>query len=392
MGGSTLPPAPDYFTTFSTDHFNVKYNPSGKVPLTKTIDESMGAYGKVDTFFYGYHNKTTLVVAESNNEFRVVTGIGNIPENATALDFNDGARGVVAIKSPDLLPNYKQILTYHMARIMERTILEVYHSPPKWFQDGLAAYVASDITDKQRAQAEEYARTEQWMSLPKLESVYDNMTVYNEGSPETKAAKAQAFLLVEYVGSSYGNRTLVNILADFGYSGNINKSFLNCTSQLPEKFNQDAKSTLIGPVTTPTPIPEVEAREYVSGYVRDGTGNPLTGNKITFTGDDTNTSAVTDKSGYYAAEVSFGLLNVNMKGANFEYNNTIPVNQGENKVFNITISGLNVNKENQPLLPTVQLPAIPAVSLNTSLTGIAIILANIVAGIVVVWVLRRNWV
>lgn len=360
--------------------------------MTKTIDESTGAHGKVDAFFYGYHNKTTLVVAESNNEFRVITGIGDIPENATALDFNDGARGIVAIKSPELLPNYKQVLTYHMARIMERTILVVYHSPPQWFQDGLAAYVASDITDKQRVQAEEYARTDRWMTLSELESVYDNMTVYNEGSPETKAARTQSFLLIEYVGSTYGNRTLVNILDDFGYVGDINKSFLNRTSQIPEKFNQDTKNLLIGPVTTPILTPEVEEKEYVSGYVRDGAGNPITGNKITFTGDDTNTSVVTDKSGYYAVEVSFGLLNVNMKGAGFEYNNTIPVNYGENKVFNITISGLNVNQETQPLLPTVQLPAVPSVSLNTSLTGIAVLLANIVAGIVIVWVLRRNWV
>lgn len=388
--GTTLPPTPTHMTTLTTDHFYLKYNPSGKVPLTDTLDESLAAYSKVDAFFLGYHNMTTLVIAESNNEYRIITGIGDIPENATACSFNEGPRGIVAIKSPKILPNYRQILTYHMARIMERTIMQDYHSPPEWFQDGLAAYVASDITDEQRTQAATSARNGEWMTLPELETVYANMTVYNENSAETKAARAQAFMLVEYVGESYGNRTLVNILTDFGYCGDINKSFQNRTGQTPETFNDDLRKVLIGPVIIPTPTAQVTIKEYISGYVMDDTGYPLAENQITFTGHEVNTTVKTDDSGYYAAEVAYGLLNVSMNGTGYSYKNTVMVNPGENKVFNITIAGISAKPGSTSMLPAVQLPAMPSIGKYSGLAIVAIALVNILAFIGIIRVLRRN--
>lgn len=391
VAGTTLPPTPDYMTTLTTEHFYLKYNPQGKVPLTTTLDESLAAYEKVDNFFMGYHNKTALVVADSYNEYRIVTGIGDIPENASACNFNEGPRGTVAIKSPDLLPNYRQVLTYHMARIMERTIMQEYHNPPQWFQDGLAAYVASDVTEKQRAQAAEEARAGKWKNLTQVEQIYANMTVYNENSAESRAARAQSFLLAEYVGSTYGNRTLVNILNDFGYCGDINQSFENRTTQTPEKLYADLQKVLIGPVgTTANNTAPVEEKEYLSGYARDGSNNPIAENQVTITGTDVNTTVTTDKNGYYAAEVNYGILNVSMAGNGFQYHNTVPVNPGENKVYNITISGLNV-KQGTSILPAIQFPAIPSLGKINGLVALgAIVLANVLALIIMLWVLRRN--
>ncbi len=357
------------------------------MPVTATLDESLAAYATVNSFFPGHHNRTTLVVADSYNEYRLITGIGDIPEEATACNFHDGPRGIVAIKSPALVPNYRQILTYHLARIMERTIPETYHSPPEWFQDGLAAYVASHITDDQRAQAAENARTGKWMTLPELERAYANMTVYNENSPESMAVKAQSFLLVEHVGNTYGNRTLVNILTDFGDCGNINQSFKNRTSLTADQFNEDLRKIMIGPVVTPVPTQTPEIKEYLSGYVRDGAGNPLADKMITITGDTVNTTVPTDMSGYYAAEVSFGVLNVNMKGAGFEYDNTVSVNPGENRVYNITIAGLNTN---QGALPGLKLPEVPAAKLDSTVAVAAIVLVDILALIWIIRVFRRN--
>ena len=390
MAGTTLPETPGYMATLATDHFYVKYNPQGKVPLTATLDESLAAYEKVNQFFQGYHNKTTLVVADSYNEYRLITGIGDIPENATACDFNDGPRGTVLIKSPDLVPNYRQVLTYHMARIMERTIMQEYHNPPEWFQDGLAAYVASDITEKQRAQAAEEARAGRWMNLTQLEKVYANKTVYNENSAESKAARAQSYLLVEYVGSTYGNRTLVNILDDFGYCGDINRSFQNRTSGTPEEFNQNLRKVLIGPVNTATPTTPVDEKEYLSGYARDGVNNPIAGKDVRITGGNVNTTVTTDKNGYYAAEVDFGVLNVSVTGEGYRYENTVAVNPGENKVFNITIAGLNT-KQATSTLPAMGLPAMPSLGDQGSIAAMcALMLANLLALAVMALIMRRN--
>ncbi|CAJ37670.1 carboxypeptidase-like regulatory domain-containing protein [Methanocella arvoryzae] len=388
--GSTLPPVPGHMTTLTTDHFYIKYNPEGKVPLTTTLDESLAAYAIVDTFFMGFHNKTTLIVADSYNEFRLITGIGDIPEDTTGLNFNEGSRGTVAIKSPHLVPNYRQVLTYHLARIMERTLMQEYHNPPEWFQDGLAAYVASDITDEQRETAAEKARTGNWMTLAEIEKVYANRTVYNENSPETLAARGQAFLLMEYVGQTYGNRTLVNILTDFGYSGNISQSFKNSTGHTPEKFNEDLRKVMFGPVATPVPTPPVIVKEYISGYVRDGAGNPVAGHEVTITGDKVNTTVTTNESGYYAAEVTFGLLKVNMQVNGYEYNNTVPVNPGENKVYDITINDLDLNEEARSILPALRLPDMPEISVNSTLAGATVGLVNLLALVWIVSVLRRN--
>lgn len=390
LAGSTLPPAPDFLTTLATDHFYLKYNPDGNLPMTPTLDGSMAAYEKVDAFFQGsFRNKTTLEVAYNNNEFRILTGIGDVPDNSTALDFNEGPRGTVVIKSPLILPDFTRVLTYHMARIAERTMLAEYHNPPEWFQDGLAAYVASDMTPEQRAVAEQQAKGGQWRTLPELEAVSVNKTVYNENSAEVKAARGQAFLLIEAVGNTYGNRTLVAILADFGDGGNLSQSFVNKTGKTPDKFNSDLKNLLLGPVTETHPTPVPEEKEYVSGYLRDEAGNPLANEQITFSGSDFNTTVNSDTKGYYAAEVSFGVLNVSIAGKDFNYRNTVPVNMGENKVFNITITG--TSRQNQALIPALALPGLPSLGQASNLVaGVVILIADLLAILAIAWVLKRN--
>ncbi|HMK47610.1 MAG TPA: hypothetical protein VK436_13370 [Methanocella sp.] len=281
---SSILPAPEYMTTQSADHFTIKYNPEGKVDMTKVLKDSAAAYDKIDRFFLGYHNNTTVKIADSNEEYRAITGMDDVPDSIQAIDFSDEGKDTIIIKSPNILPDFRQIMTYHMAKNAERNMLRVYHTPPAWFDEGLAEYVASNITDGDRNYSADLAKQSRWMPLDQIDKIYESTTIYNMNSTDNKNARIQSFLLVERVGHIYGNLTLLDILTDFGQQGDLDNAFMKYTGQKPDDFNRELGEIMIGPQTaTASAIPESDSKANISGHVFDANSDLLSNQTINAT-------------------------------------------------------------------------------------------------------------
>lgn len=382
----TVPKPPDFLVKVSNQWFNIMYNPDADISMSVIMDDSAYAYQTVSTFYGGYKYHTTLEIASTYNEYRILSGVGDIPEYVNASDWNDGERGLIVIKSPDILPDHRKVITYHLARIAERTFINQTLYPPEWFEDGLASYIASDISHDDKALMVNRLENGKWKTTAELEQVYNNTTVYNMKDPEQIAVRAQSALLVGYIGTMYGNQTLAMIVKDYAYCGDLNRSFRNLTGRIPEEYNQELKAHLkaeYSVVPTPTPLP----KELVSGHLMTSSGMLLPDRTITFCGNGTNATAVTDKNGFYSAEVNWGRINIIAEGPGRTFNNSsVAINPGEQKNYNITID------TNDQMAGGSLLTSVPALNLpGGDYTGIAlIILANIAALTVIALIIRRN--
>ncbi len=196
-----------FSTPLQIDNFTIVYNLEKVGYIPDLADSMQSSYNSVDRYFGEYLSisasqngftadsyiiRTTVEVAGDNNEFRLLTELGNLSEDTKAMNWNEGINGLVVIKSPDTLPDFRQVLTYQMARIAERTIMTKYRSMPEWYLDGTATYVADNVTDSQRSAALMAAVQGKWMSLDELDAAYKNMTIYNAGEPYFYNARAQS--------------------------------------------------------------------------------------------------------------------------------------------------------------------------------------------------------
>jgi hypothetical protein len=242
-----------FLVTAQGDNVILMYNPESVADIPAVMDEARDAYEEMDRFFGGYPYRTNIVVAGTNGEYRLFVNVGNAPDTAKARNWNVGYNGLIVIKSPEMLPDYEQVLTHQMARIAVRTRLNTtYKSLPEWYQDGLAAFVAGDITQDQRSAGVTLAITGQWMSLEELEWAYTNMTIFNFDEKEYSNARAQAATLVDNIGTMYGGRKLVEIVDDYARCGNLSQAFVNQTTFTPEALNTIYLNLLSGNDTTPT--------------------------------------------------------------------------------------------------------------------------------------------
>ncbi len=116
--------------------------------MTITVKD---VHDEIGEFFGEYiPYRTTVVVAGANSEFRLFINVGDAPDTARALNWNVGYNGLIMIKSPAMVSDFKQTLKHQMARIAVRTRQEHYKSLPEWYQEGVASYVAGDLTPAQR--------------------------------------------------------------------------------------------------------------------------------------------------------------------------------------------------------------------------------------------------
>ena len=377
---SLLPPCPEYMSTFEAEKFVIRYNAAEiKSPAT-IVDSSLGAYDDVARFFGGYPNVTTLEIASDHNELRLLTGLGDAPESYVASNWNEGLRGVVIIKAPAVLPDYRQVLTYHMARIAERNYLTTFRAP-EWFQDGFATYVASGVTDEERQLAAEAAVSGEWMALGEMEGAFRNMTIYDADVPEYRQARAQARAFIDHFGKKYGNRSLLGILADFGLHGDLNRSFVDHTGLDPETLSQDLRDELGGVAATPVPSAPVDARGTVEGYLLYSTGEPAEGQTVGFMGDDTFINVTASPAGHYLASLDPGSYDVLLQGFPAQESVTIAPGEKASRNFSIAAGAVQVSPEKPASGISVQGLLLPAL-----LVGI-----NAIMAAAILFILRRNW-
>lgn len=375
------------------DNFTIIYNQEkiGKIP--ELVDSIQYSYDDIDRYFGDYMSsssllngyttnsyifRTTVEVAADDSEFRLLTGVGNVPGHTKALNWNEGINGLVVIKSPDTLPDFRQVLTYQLACIAERTMMTKYRSMPEWYLDGTATYVADNVTEGQRYAARIAADQGSWMSLDELDAAYKNMTIYNMGEPYYSNARAQSAVLITYIGQSYGNSNLIGILKDYSSNGNLTRAFINRTGgHDPESINVNLMNSLAGnmePAVT-------EEKSIIDGYLNFGNGKPAGRLVISFSRSGTVTNLTTSPVGSYTANLAPGTYKITVQGQTISDSNTITVKAGETVHRNVTLA----------VTPTPS--ASPPSKIETGdlvIPGLAVAV-NLVALVALLAILRRNW-
>jgi hypothetical protein len=375
------------------DNFTIIYNQEkvGKIP--DLVESVLFSYGNIDRYFdehmkssfiqnsfvsNSYMFRTTIEIAADNNEFRLLTGVGNIPDDRKALNWNEGVNGLVIIKSPDILPDFRQVLTYQLTRIAERTIMTKYRSMPEWYLDGTATYIAGNVTEDKQNAAMAAATRGTWMSLSDLEAAYGNMTVYNEDEPYYYNARAQSAILVNNIAQTYGNSNLIGILNDYTDNGNLTRAFMNHTGgHDPESINADLMKKLADKQVS---VPSPEQKGGVYGYLNGGNGTPIGGQLISFSGAGTVTNVITGESGSYSMSLTPATYRISVPGQRMSGSDIVTVKAGEAVQRNVTLQ--------------VPLPA--GASSSTIKPGDLVIpglvaAVNLIALVALLAVLRRNW-
>ena len=258
-----------FLTTRGGDHFEMRYNPNTVTGIPEVAAIVMKAQDDIDKLFGDYIHYTTIVIAGTNSEFRLFVNVGDAPDTARALNWNAGYNGLIVIKSPAMIADFKPALVHQMARIAVRSKMNTtYQSMPEWYQDGVASFLAGDLTQAQRAAVTVKAATGKWQSLTELEWAYKNMTIYNYDEQKYRDARAQAAVLVDDIGTKFGGKKLVSIIEGYMDNGNLTDAFVKETTFTPEAMNMALMNSLFGnTAASPSPSP-----------IAGGTNTSQTGN------------------------------------------------------------------------------------------------------------------
>lgn len=246
-----------FLTTRGGDHFEMRYNPTTVTDITDIATIVMDTQDNIDRLFGEYIHYTTIAIAGDNSEFRLLVNVGDAPDTARALNWNAGYNGLIVIKSPAMISDFKPALVHQMARIAVRSKMNTtYQSMPEWYQDGVASFIAGDLTQAQRASVAVKAATGKWESLTELEWDYKNMTIYNYDEQKYRDARAQAAVLVDDIGTKFGGKKLVAIINYYKDNGNLTDAFVKETTFTPDAMNMALMNSLFGnTAASPSPSP-----------------------------------------------------------------------------------------------------------------------------------------
>jgi hypothetical protein len=267
-------PRLSFLATSTNDDITLMCNPGSVADIPglkntmKTVNEEIGE------FFGGYPYTITVAVAGTNSEFRLLINVGDAPDTAKALNWNVGYNGLIITKSPAMLSDFKLTFKHQMARIAVRTLQEHYKSLPEWYQDGVASFVAGDLTSDQRMAVSMKAVTGPWLSLEEIERAYKNMTIYNYDEQKNIDARSQAAALVDDIGTRFGGKALIEIVEDYTESGNLTQAFVNRTAFTPEDLNNAFRIARSGGATASPDPTAVPTNTVKPGNVTSPTSSP----------------------------------------------------------------------------------------------------------------------
>jgi hypothetical protein len=364
-----------FLKTISGDEIIMMYNPATVASAQSEAMTVHAVHDDIAGFFGSYPYRNAIVVAGDNSEFRLFINVGDAPDTLKGLNWNVGYNGLIVVKSPAMLPDFKQVLTHQMARIAARTLLTNYKSMPEWYQDGVASYAADDLTQAERTAVTVKAATGNWMSLDEIEAAYKNMTIYNYNEQEYRDARAQAAALVGDIGSLYGTRTLVGIINDYTGSGNFSQAFFNRTAFMPDALNVAYMNLLAGnnnQVSKP-------ASGTIEGFLRDADDRPVSGATVMLSGQGGNTSTITGADGHYAVNVTPGTYQVTVSGWATE--SRVKAEADKRVMQNMTLIPPPVKDSSTTSWPATG---------DILLYGL-IAVVNAAGVILVLAILRRNW-
>jgi len=263
-----------FLSTLPDEDITLMYNAGTITDAPGLMNTAKDIHDEIAEFFGGYPYRTTVVVAGTNSEFRLFIKVGDAPDTAKALNWNVGYNGLIITKSPAMLSDFRLTFKHQMARIAVRTLQEHYKSLPEWYQDGVASYVAGDLTSDQRMAVSMKAVTGPWLSLDEIEQTYKNMTIYNYDEQKNIDARLQAAALVDNIGTRFGGKALIKIVEDYTEDGNLTQAFVNQTALTPDALNTAFRNERAGSASASPGPTAVAANTVKPGNVTQPASSP----------------------------------------------------------------------------------------------------------------------
>lgn len=344
-GGIYLPACPEYFEKARTSCFDIMYNPAEINDLDTIFYESGYAYDLISKFYNGFPYRTTIEVAGSHQEYEALLGMSDISESSMGSGWGDRDNGIIIIKSPDQVPNFRTVMAHELAHIATRSYIIGYsYALPLWFEEGVSVYVSDDLSDDKRRVIDDRCRQGKLLSIDEMEQIHKTSSSVTTGLDDIGAAYTESGLLIEYIENEYGEGTILNILADFGQSGDLDTAFEDCIGKTPDEVQREWGDAL---------KLELDRRDgrileqKVHGYVNDHHGNPMSNETVIFTAlrndsvvENTNYTAMTDNSGYYSVNVTYGPMRTYCEKPEYEgMTGEITLTRGETRFYNFTLNG-----------------------------------------------------
>jgi hypothetical protein len=340
-----VPVVPDGFATQWDPNVDIYYSSGGARDVAEVATDSSLAYATVSRFFGESPDRVKVIIGSSQQEYENIMGVGKLPDYSMGAGWGDGDIGTIVIKSPELVPNFQTVLTHELTHIATRDYIFGYkYALPDWLSEGLAVYVSSDLPQDKRRMINDQCREGKLMSIDSLNNVLRSSTAADASINQVGSAYTQSGLLVEYIGSKYGNQTLLRILDAFGPSGDLNSAFMMVIGKTPQQVDDEWQSGLKGELDR---VDGKILEQTVDGYIINQHGAPMPNETVSFTAlrndsivQGTVYKAMTNDSGYYALNVTYGPLSVISDKAEYEgFNQTITLGRKDTKFLNVTLNG-----------------------------------------------------
>jgi hypothetical protein len=181
--------------------------------------------------------KPAVYIPETDAEFgRLTRGI--LPDWGVAAAFPQ--RKLIAIKSPDNFNvgrSLPELLVHEYAHLVtdERT---GFHSPPRWFNEGLSMYVSMEWGWSDNLAMSKAAVFGQLIPLTDIE------LVNRFGESKAHVAYSQSFLAVKYLFDEYGVNVVNAFLDQIAAGMSVNRALIESTGSSYSEFDKEYKEFL----------------------------------------------------------------------------------------------------------------------------------------------------
>jgi hypothetical protein len=342
------------------------------------------AFDTVTSFYGQYNYRITLILAADHDQYVSLlnpdpTETQNVSADEVASNYGYGVNGTIVIEVPGLVPNFEAVLTQQISDIVMRTeLIGNKYNVPDWFSVGLSNYLTGNISNSSQISINALASQGKLMTIDQMESTLENSNDPNDLS----VADAQASMLMEYIGTYYGNSTINRVLTDFGPTGDMDKSFQSVTGVTPDEINTQWQDSLNVSLNN---LKSQAIAQRIDGYVLDPDGNPVSNQSISFIPSSGGQPllATTDGSGFYLLNLSSGTFTAHLSEPGYAtINDVVTLNNSQVLEYNFTLA------DPTPVPSTV----LPANSGNTDNGTIYVALAavNAIALVLIAFVFWRT--
>jgi hypothetical protein len=340
-----VPQVPEGFATQWDQNADIYYSSGGANSTAEVAADTDIAYGTVTRFFSQSPGRVKVIIGSSQQEYENIMGVGTLPDYSMGTGWGDGDTGTIVIKSPDQVPDFQTVMTHELTHIAMRDYIFGYkYAVPEWFSEGLATYVSGDLPADKRRMINDSCREGSLMSIDSLNNVLQTSTADDASINDVGLAYTQSGLIVEYIGNTYGNATILRIMNAFGPSGNMNSAFMAVLGKTQQQVDDEWQAQLKGELDR---VDGKILEQTVDGYIVNQHGTPMPNETVAFTAlrndsivQGTVYKAMTDNSGYYKLNVTYGQLLVVSDKAEYEgFNQTITLGRNEVRSMNVTLNG-----------------------------------------------------